>query len=340
MCNLLSTKIISAQPFPREFILQRMKEVLYTGYNDIDNIFTYLIDSDGKMLRPRLLYLIASSYPKQSITLKDIAVAVELIHMASLIHDDIIDNADSRRGKKSLNALYGNHIGVLSGDYLFATAFHLINLHQCTKVMENVTHTIRLMCSGEILQNLLAYKIDISLDEYYEKSYLKTACLFASSCKIGALLSEASEQEVKLFEEYGLYLGYAYQIIDDVLDYLGDSETTGKTTGNDLLEGNITLPVILALKDKNHAPALKKIITQNEITRDELPLIMDILINSKAFDKSISIAKEYLQKAISNLRKMPFNPALNELENIAQLLIKDYEYKSHADYLHLVSNEA
>ena len=181
---------------------------------------------------------------------RDIAVAVELIHLASLVHDDVIDSAHLRRGRESLNARFGNHASVLAGDYLFAAAFNIINRHQQNQVMENITHTIQVMCSGEIMQMGQAYNLNIGLEEYYDKIYRKTACLFASSCKIGSLISQAGPEQTRQLEQFGLCLGYAYQIIDDVMDLVADSAILGKPVGNDITQGNTTLPVILALQKR------------------------------------------------------------------------------------------
>lgn len=165
-------------PFSEELIINRIKEVLITGNNEIDKVFTYILESNGKMLRPRLIFLTASLYNHKPEVVKDIAVAVELIHLASLIHDDVIDKSLKRRGRDSVNAVWNNQVSVLAGDYLFATAFNLINRYGLPSVLENITETIQTMCAGEINQMALAYNLDINEDDYYLKTYQKLpACL-------------------------------------------------------------------------------------------------------------------------------------------------------------------
>ncbi|NLB87834.1 MAG: polyprenyl synthetase family protein, partial [Syntrophomonadaceae bacterium] len=181
-----------------------MKQVLITDSPQINNVLSYLLQTNGKMLRPRLVHLAASLYPHDKNVVNDVAVAVELIHLASLIHDDIIDHAQTRRGKQSLNSVWGNEISVLTGDYLFATAFNLINRHNLPLILKNITETIQIMCSGEIKQLTMLYNYNISEQDYYDKTYRKTACLFASSCKVGALAGQMSTYEVSILEQYGL----------------------------------------------------------------------------------------------------------------------------------------
>jgi len=227
-----------------------MREVLQCNNPEIENILDYLLESSGKMLRPRLVFLSASMNPHDPLLITDIAVAIELVHMASLIHDDVIDQSNLRRGRESINSRWGNQASVLTGDYLFAAAYSLINRHQQQQIIDLLSSTIQIMCAGEIKQLSLAYKLDISQEEYLEKTYGKTACLFAFCCKVGALASSMPEEGIHALENFGLCLGYAYQIIDDLLDFLSDSSKLGKPCGNDLLKGNITLPIIYLLQDQ------------------------------------------------------------------------------------------
>lgn len=314
-------------PFPAEIVKNRMREVLKIDSPEIEKIIDYLLISSGKMLRPRMVYLTASLCPHDADLLRDMAVAIELIHMASLVHDDVIDRSQMRRGRDSLNKLWGNQRSVLTGDYLFATAFNLINEHDCREVMENVTSTIQIMCSGEIKQLAMLFDTDISEADYYDKSYRKTACLFASSCKVGALSANMPAKEVSILEQFGLYLGYAYQIIDDVLDFVSESSLLGKPAGNDLLQGNITLPVILAMQDKEKGSWLKHLIQSKSLTAEKIPLIVEILLETGAIYRSVEASRLFLKRGLNTLDKFPLSPAIKELSQMSLFLMDDYYKK-------------
>lgn len=310
-------------------ITNRMKEILLNNHTlneDINSIINHLLDNGGKMIRPRLVVLTAGMYPHEPATVRDTAVAVELIHMASLVHDDIIDNSLLRRGRDSVNGRWGNQVGVLTGDYLFASAFNLINKHGLQEIMNNITETIQIMCSGEIRQMSMAYDVNISEADYFDKTYRKTACLFASSCKIGALVSYTPENIGDIIEQFGLNLGYAYQIIDDVLDWVSTSELIGKPVGTDLLQGNITLPVIYALQTK-YGPWLKSVIQNGQPDNQQMAKIINILLETGALEYSINQSRQYLDRSIELLHCLPEKPILQQLENMAQYIVKDYYYQ-------------
>ncbi|KUG02880.1 heptaprenyl diphosphate synthase component ii [hydrocarbon metagenome] len=310
--------------FPAAVIKNRMVEVLQTNLSDINIIIDYLLQSSGKMLRPRLVYLSALLTPHEIHKVIDISVAVELIHMASLLHDDVIDRADCRRGRESVNHRWGNQASVLTGDYLFAAAFNLINRHDLDQVMDSITSTIQIMCTGEIKQMSMNGDLGITEEDYYDKTYRKTACLFASSCRVGALVAQAPPEQVKILERFGLNLGYAYQLIDDVLDFTADPEELGKPAGNDLTQGNITLPVILALKDHEKGIKLRNLLEDGKSTLDKMPLVVNILWECGALEKSIMQSGRFLQQALDHLHQLPANPARNALKDTVLYLMDSY----------------
>lgn len=318
---------IGFEVFPTELINTRMKEVLVSNNSEIDSILAYLTENNGKMIRPRLVTIAASMgacIPKVVI---DIAVAVELIHLASLIHDDVIDHAMIRRGRESLNSRWGNHASILTGDYLFASAFYLINVHGKQDVMENITSTIRTMCAGEIKQMSLAGNLDITEDQYYLKNYGKTACLFASSCKVGALAGSMSSQAVNALDQFGLYLGHAYQILDDILDYVSDSSLLGKPVGTDLKEGNITLPIILALKSARYGGEVRKQLENPDLTQEQIMELIDILVESKAIEASVDTAWQFITGGLQHLDTLPDSASRKQLQNMAVYLWDTYSQK-------------
>jgi len=305
-----------------------MAEVLQCHNHEIDQIIRYQLESTGKMMRPRLVFLTASLAQHDPAVVRDVAVAVELIHIASLVHDDIIDRAMLRRGRESLNHRFGNHASVLTGDYFFATAFHLINRHGRQDIMENITETIRIMCAGEIQQLSMTFNVNVTEEEYYQKTYGKTACLFSSACKVGALASQLPEEVVCALESYGLNLGYAYQIIDDVLDFVSDSSLLGKPAASDLLEGNLTLPVIYALQQEKYGPWIKTVLSKRRLTSRQVERMIKVLIESKAIEQSLKSAEQHIARARTSLQHVPPGPVRMELENIAVYMMSEYYSKS------------
>lgn len=310
-------------PYDIEVLQARMSEILLTGIPELDQIITYLLAEPGKMLRPRLVYLAASLYPSDHDIVQDAAVAIELIHLASLVHDDVIDGSALRRGRDSLNSLWGSKASVLVGDYLFATAFRLINQHNIPAILETVTRTIQTMCSGEIQQLSSTFNLNLSLSDYLQRIYCKTACLFECCCRVGALASSMPSQQRDSMEKYGASLGIAYQIIDDVLDFLSTTKYLGKPAGSDLLEGNITLPVIYGLQDENCQKDLKEILNQPVNLAGQLDRVTQILQRCGAFEKSIQLADAYLADARASLKSLP-EAGRRSLCSLSQALSSDY----------------
>lgn len=320
------SNVLAFHPFPSDLIQLRMTEVLAAENPDIKVVLDYLTAHQGKMLRPRLVFLTASLAPHDPEIVRDVAVAVELIHMASLVHDDVIDEALTRRGHDSLNRRWGNTASILAGDYLFATAFNLINRNGMQSIMENLTTTIRIMCAGEIKQLTLARNLAIREEEYLEKSYGKTGCLFASSCKIGALAAGLPEDMVYNLEQYGLNLGYAYQIIDDLLDFLADSARLGKPVGTDLMEGNITLPVIYALRNSKYGPQLSSLLEDEcGLTAEKIAEIVEILMATGAIDSCLQLVHQFIDRSLAYTKELPQGAAVRELELLAALLLETYD---------------
>ncbi len=328
------TNSLALYPFSAEMLQNRIKEVLYSENQEINAIFTYLLKCQGKLFRPRLVSLCASLGNCEALKSRDMAAAIELIHMASLIHDDIIDGAVLRRGQESLNQRWGSHVSVLAGDYLFAAAFQLINLHDMQAVMAEVTRTIKIMCTGEIRQVSLAYNLGISEKDYFQKIYEKTACLFASACKIGAITAGLNEKAINSLEQFGMAMGYAFQMIDDILDFVSDSTLLGKPVGNDLLEGNITLPIIYALADPAYGEWLRMILDRKKITSKQLQRIQRVLYESGAIERSLIHVREFIDTAVVQLEGFPPSAAKRELQEIAQSIINEYFKKMSPALIH------
>lgn len=218
----------------------------------IDRMSDHLIRTKGKRLRPVLVLLSAAAYGVSSFDVIRCAAIIELIHTATLVHDDVVDKAPLRRGQPSLNSIWDNHISVLMGDFLLAKALNLIVLLNEPDLMVKIAKCTEQLSKGELLQATRGFDVDITEEEYFQIIGEKTASLVATGCEVGAYLTSRSLDRANRFREFGECLGLAFQITDDLLDFTGDQNTIGKPVGNDVAEGTVTLPLIHALKQ---APA-------------------------------------------------------------------------------------
>ncbi|GAC1624839.1 MAG: polyprenyl synthetase family protein [Ktedonobacteraceae bacterium] len=221
-----------------------------SGLDILNSASMHALGSPGKRLRTALTLLSGKMHAYRFDKLLPLSVAFEMVHLATLIHDDIVDNAKTRRGNPTVNALWGDNIAILLGDYYFAKTAGLIADINDNRIDHLFSDTVATVCEGTIMEMMTAGRIDLTLTSYYEKISHKTACLIAACCKGGAIVSQASDEEIDLLYEYGLNLGIAFQIIDDVLDYTEDQATIGKPAGNDLRQGMVTLPLIYALQEQ------------------------------------------------------------------------------------------
>lgn len=252
----------------------------------------------GKRLRP-ILFLLCASAPENPSPVKKIplAAALELIHTASLVHDDILDGAKKRRGVATINSASGAQIAVLVGDYLFAKAFELISRGGYgDHVSAALSRLVMNLCVGEIMQDRALFKIP-TLDEYYARINLKTAFFLSTCCKLGGIIAKLDAAEIDKLAAYGENLGMAFQIIDDLLDFFGDETVTGKPVGGDLKSGVITLPVIRALDTSSDADTLKNILARKNLTDAEIATAIKIIRESDAADYCKARAEIHIARA-------------------------------------------
>ena len=219
----------------------------------INQLSQHIILSGGKRLRPMLVILAARACRYQGETDALLAAVVEFIHTATLLHDDVVDDSDMRRGQQTASTIWGNEAAVLVGDYLYSRAFQMMVRAQSMAIMDLLANTTNTIAQGEVLQLLNIRDPDTSETRYEEVIYAKTACLFEAAARIGALLGEAGDATENALRDYGRHLGVAFQLIDDALDYSADSDTLGKNVGDDLAEGKPTLPLIRAMATGNDA---------------------------------------------------------------------------------------
>lgn len=276
----------------------------------------------GKRLRPMLFLLCARSKnfcsPEKALPL---ATALELIHTASLVHDDILDSAKKRRGVETLNSKYGSKIAVLVGDYLFAKAFQLVAENDYgNEVSLILSDLIKNLCVGEIMQDRKLFVVP-SLSEYYNRINLKTAFFLSTCCRLGGIISGLEKSDVENLANYGTNLGLAFQIVDDLLDFFGEENITGKALGGDLKSGVITLPVIRALKVGKDSDTLQKILMQDKISDAEVLTAIKIIRETDAVEYCKNRAASHIDCARLDLPNDIDKSIKISLEKIADFVI-------------------
>lgn len=303
-----------------EKIEQELKAVVSSEEELLQDAAMQLIQAGGKRIRPVFVLLSGKFGNYRLDVIKHAAVALELIHMASLVHDDVIDAALVRRGSPTVNARWGERIAMYTGDYLFAKSLRCITNIEIPEVHQTLSKAMVELCKGEIEQIRDKYNFDQSLRTYLRRIKRKTALLIAASCELGAISAGASYDTVKRLFWFGYFVGMSYQIIDDILDFVSTEEKLGKPAGGDLLQGNITLPVLYAME----IPSLRERIVKvhSEIDTGEMKDIIAAIKNSDAIEKSFIFSERYLQKALEVIKPLPRGQAKTALYNIAKYIGK------------------
>jgi heptaprenyl diphosphate synthase len=304
-----------------ELIEEKLKR-LFNSKSSIDDICNKVVCNKGKRIRPMLLLSAGQSIANLNVEMVKSAIAIEIIHTASLVHDDIIDNSHRRRNYPTINYLFGNHMAVLCGDYLFAKSFEILGDVRLNKVLSICVDSIKEMCDGEIDQAKDKFYWRVTEEEYLRRIYKKTGSLIAASCYAGAVCGEADDKKTEALRNYGINIGYAFQIIDDLLDFNGEETIVGKPLCKDLLEGNITLPVILLLKQEKKNPRLIHIISNPNITKESSIYIKNEILNKGIYEKVFQRAELYIEKAKEALREIRNSESKENLINIAEMVCK------------------
>ncbi len=280
----------------------------------------HLLQAGGKRIRPVFVLLSAMFGQYDIDKIKKVAVALELIHMASLVHDDVIDDAELRRGKATIKSKWDNQIAMYTGDYLFARSLQIITEIEKPLAHQILAKTIVEVVLGEIEQIKDKYNYEQNFRTYLRRIKRKTALLIATSCQIGAVAADVQEEWHKRLFWFGYYVGVSYQIIDDILDFTSTEEELGKPVGSDLLQGNITLPVLIAMRD----PSLKEQIMKvnEQTTPTEIKPIIEAVKSSGAIKESIALSDRYLQKSLEVIAPLPKSKMKTTLIQIAKYIGK------------------
>lgn len=287
----------------------------------VEKIAQYIIESGGKRLRPLLVLLSSRALGYNKDEHLKLAAVIEFLHTATLLHDDVVDTSDMRRGRSTANARWGNAPSVLVGDFLYARAFEMMVELQNLKIMDVLSHATAVIAEGEVLQLMNVKNPDVSEDKYMEVIHNKTAMLFEAASHTGALLAGANGSQEQALSAYGKHLGLAFQLVDDVLDYRGDAEAMGKNVGDDLAEGKPTLPLIYAMA--NGSDDEKQLIRQavRKGGLDDLPRILDIVNRSGALEYTMERAKGEAKAALDCLETLPESDHRNALALLTDVAV-------------------
>lgn len=303
---------------------ERYKTVLHSSNSLVDKVTRYVLKQQGKQIRPLLVLLSAKVFGEVGDSAYRGAIMVELLHSATLIHDDVVDGAEMRRGIPSINALWKNKISVLIGDYLLSKGLLYSLENNDYRSLHLVSEAVRRMSEGEILQIQKTRSLDITEEDYLSVIADKTGSLIATSCAIGAASGTKSEDEIASLKHYGEYLGLAFQIRDDLLDYTGDSRKTGKQLGIDIKDRKITLPLIYALQHSAKAEQnrIKSILKSSKKRAVRSSDVIAFVREKGGLEYAAEVAEGFAAKALDSLSRFPQNEARRSLELLVDFVMK------------------
>ncbi|MFP5113403.1 heptaprenyl diphosphate synthase component II [Bacillaceae bacterium C204] len=301
-------------------IEKKLEETIHAESLLLKQASMHTLQAGGKRIRP-VFVLLAGKFGNYDIhVMKNVAVALELIHMASLVHDDVIDDADLRRGQPTVKSKWDNKIAMYTGDFVFALAIELMTNIENPIAHKILANTIVEVSLGEIQQIKDKYRFNQNLRDYLRRIKRKTALLIAVSCQLGAIAANVEESVHKKLYRFGYYVGMSYQIIDDILDFTSTEKELGKPAGGDLLQGNITAPALFAMEKDEIRREIEKV--HESMGSLEITKIISIIKNSGAIEKSIALSDLYLKKALAELEGLPANKAKKTLHDIAKFIGK------------------
>jgi geranylgeranyl pyrophosphate synthase len=305
---------------PLALVEGRMREAVMGGEDSTAQLLAASLRQGGKRIRPVLALLAAEASGLPTQRAVDAAAAVELIHTASLLHDDVVDDAFTRRGQPTLHSLWGNKLAVLGGDFILAQALRLLLGTGNLRLLTSMVATVAAMGEGEIMQIFHLYDVETTEEEYFDRIRRKTAVLMACSCEMGAELAGAPPALTDALRTYGLAVGMAFQVVDDLLDYVGDQAAVGKPVASDLRSGNLTLPVIHALRGAE-GERLRGWIEQRTLTARQVEHVAEVVRRSGSLDYAYGVAEGFAREADTALSALPPTPAREWLKSLATYLL-------------------
>ncbi|MEA4926481.1 MAG: polyprenyl synthetase family protein [Syntrophomonadaceae bacterium] len=286
----------------------------------LDKAATHLIKAGGKRLRPAFVLLTAKLFSDSIKHAIPLAVALELVHMASLVHDDVIDNSELRRGQPTVKSKWGNRVSLYTGNYILAQSLCQASIYQRSDVLEVLADASMGICEGEIKQMQSCYNINQGLKDYLRRIERKTALLIAVSCQLGAMISNCTDAEINALKKYGYYLGMAFQITDDILDFVASEEILGKPVGSDIRQGVITLPAIYALKYGERRHELGPMLSSPAVCHNNADDIIEMITDTDGIDYAYYVSNRFADKAVHQLDRLPDMAGKDSLLTIAEFI--------------------
>ncbi|MBW4634863.1 MAG: solanesyl diphosphate synthase [Iphinoe sp. HA4291-MV1] len=316
-----ATSLFSPVEADLQILADNLKQLVGNGHPILCAAAEHLFGARGKRIRPAIVLLASrATMLEQDITPRHrrLAEITEMIHTASLVHDDVVDESQMRRGVSTVHSLFGNRIAILAGDFLFAqSSWYLANLDNL-EVVKLLSEVIMDLATGEIQQGLNRFDTNISIDTYLEKTYYKTASLIANSSKAAGLLSDVSQETAEHLYSYGRHLGLAFQIVDDILDFTSSTDILGKPAGSDLNSGNLTAPVLFALEEK---PYLEVLIDREFAQEGDLEQSMSLIHDSRGIQRSRDLADHHAKLAVEHLVDLPPSESRQALIKMADYVL-------------------
>ncbi|MCD6582218.1 MAG: polyprenyl synthetase family protein [Desulfuromusa sp.] len=306
-----------------EAVESQFKKNLASDVKLVSQVGDYVLSSGGKRIRPMLLLLCARLCNYRGDKHIDLAGVVEFIHTATLLHDDVVDSANLRRGNRSANSVWGNQASVLVGDFLFAKSFSVMVGSESLKILQILSDTTTQLAEGEILQLINTCDLEVDEPRYLQVVRDKTAILIAAACQVGGVLSGVEEAQEIALREFGLEIGTAFQLMDDALDYVADQEDFGKEKGHDLFEGKMTLPLIHAYSksSQQERDEISRIIEAEELTKEDLDYVCGLIDEKKGIDYTRRKATERIERAKQKLVLFPDCEARQALFTLADYVV-------------------
>ena len=298
---------------------ERLLTLTKTSIPQLKPLLDHTLTDGGKRIRSALTLLASGFYPHDPEHPITMASAVELLHLATLIHDDTIDNTDLRRGKATVKCLWGKHVAVLLGDYVFAASATFVCDTQNIRVIRRFAETIMELATGQLVEYFSCYQPDRARQLYQDRIYRKTASLFCTAAETGAILGNAPESQVQSLKNFGFNIGMAFQVMDDLLDVQGDTAELGKPVGNDLLHGVLTLPGIMLLE---RYPANNPIeaFFSDQTQGDKLEQALEMINNSDIIPDCYQVIRDYCRRAVDFLASLPQGPSHRSLTQLADYI--------------------
>jgi len=304
--------------------MARVEELLIesidTELTTLDQAATHLIRAGGKRLRPAFVLLAAKVFADEVGKAIPLATSLELVHMASLVHDDVIDNSELRRGQPTVKNRWGNRISLYTGNYVLARSLALASSYRRSDILAVLADASMRICEGEIKQMRSCFNIHQGLKDYLRRIERKTALLIAVSCQLGAMLSDAADHEIRALERYGYYLGMAFQVTDDILDFVASEEVLGKPVGSDIRQGVITLPAIYALHHGQERDKLAEMLASPLACNRQAEEIISLICDSEGIDYAYYVSNKFAERARQQLKHLPDRPVKDTLYEIASYI--------------------